>query len=181
MKISTLAFKTLPILLFLFTACLNGFSQTDFWTQISDLGYDAANMVTPKARSGAVGFSINGKGYIGTGSIFSGTELKDFWEYDPDADTWAQKADFGGQVREYAVGFSIGDKGYLGTGNTFGASLDFWEYDPVTNSWTQRADLPAEGRIGAVGFSIWSKGYIGTGNTELGSHLKDFLEYDPDA
>ena len=41
---------------------------------------------------------------------------KDFWEYDPAANIWTQKADFGGTEREYAVGFSIGSKGYIGTG-----------------------------------------------------------------
>jgi hypothetical protein len=32
------------------------------------------------------------------------------------ADTWTQKADVGGEAREFAVGFSIGNKGYIGTG-----------------------------------------------------------------
>ena len=32
------------------------------------------------------------------------------------ADTWTQKADFGGTARDSAVGFSIGSKGYIGTG-----------------------------------------------------------------
>ena len=41
---------------------------------------------------------------------------KDFWEYDPVANTWTQKADFGGAARDSAVGFSIGSKGYIGTG-----------------------------------------------------------------
>ena len=41
---------------------------------------------------------------------------KDFWEYDPTANTWTQKADFGGTARKNAVGFSIGTKGYIGTG-----------------------------------------------------------------
>ena len=41
---------------------------------------------------------------------------KDFWEYDPAANTWTQKADFGGTARDGAVGFSIGSKGYIGTG-----------------------------------------------------------------
>ena len=32
------------------------------------------------------------------------------------ANTWTQKADFGGTARYSAVGFSIGSKGYIGTG-----------------------------------------------------------------
>ena len=87
------------------------------WTQKADFG--------GTARSGAVGFSIGSKGYIGTGGI----GVKDFWEYDSAINIWTQKADFGGTARSGAVGFSIGSKGYIGTGST--AAKDFWEYDPA--------------------------------------------------
>jgi hypothetical protein len=52
------------------------------------------------------------------------------------ANTWTQKADFGGTARLFAVGFSIGSKGYIGTGIIGSAppgiivTKDFWEYDP---------------------------------------------------
>jgi N-acetylneuraminic acid mutarotase len=57
---------------------------TDTWTQKSDFGgYE---------RSNAVGFSIVNKGYIGTGwnelTSPTPTVYKDFWEYDPDGDTY---------------------------------------------------------------------------------------------
>ena len=98
----------------------------DFWE------YDPAlNTWTRKAelgggkRTGAVGFSIGNKGYIGTGFAY----YKDFWEYDPALNTWTQKADFGGGERWDAVGFSIGDKGYIGTGGS-SVEKDFWEYNP---------------------------------------------------
>ena len=90
-------------------------------------------------RNGAAGFSVGGKGYIGTGS-----DLRDFWEYDPVTNVWRRKADFGGTERESAVGFSIGSKGYIGTGHASlfgGPQVDFWEYDPGTNLWTQKADV----------------------------------------
>jgi len=48
------------------------------------------------ARYVAVGFSIGAKGYVGMGTDHSSIR-KDFWEYDPDADTWTQTADFAGQ------------------------------------------------------------------------------------
>ena len=32
------------------------------------------------------------------------------------ADTWTEKADFGGAARDDGVGFYIGHKGYIGTG-----------------------------------------------------------------
>ena len=102
---------------------------------------------------------------------------KDFWEYDPAANTWTQKADFGGTARYGAVGFSIGSKGYIGTGYDGSYIKDFWEYDPAANTWTQKADFGGTARYGAVGFSIGSKGYIGTGYD--GSYNKRLLGVRP--
>jgi N-acetylneuraminic acid mutarotase len=80
-------------------------------------------------------------------------------------DTWTQKADFGGGIRELAVGFSIGSKGYIGTGlaGAYPLRRDFWEYDPATDAWTQKADFGGSGRQAAVAFSILSKPSIATG------------------
>lgn len=49
--------------------------STDSWTQKTDFGGDA--------RTGAIGFTIGGKGYIGTGNSSAGF-YSDFWEYTPD-------------------------------------------------------------------------------------------------
>ncbi len=156
----------------------------DFWE------YDpVANTWVQKAdfegigRESAVGLSIGNKGYIGTGfnGEFPDLVNKDFWEYDPDSNTWTQRADFGGTARYGAVGLSIGNKGYLGTGNdlNFYFTKDFWEYDPDANTWTQKADFGGIGRFGAVGFNIGSKGYLGTGYYSNNYH-SDFWEYAPE-
>ncbi|MCY7410604.1 MAG: fibronectin type III domain-containing protein [Chitinophagales bacterium] len=153
----------------LITACC-GFLQTikaDQWTQKADfagvyvLGYSAA-------------FSINGKGYFGTGG-----GLKQLWEYDPNSDTWMQKADFGGEGREAAVGFAIGSKGYIGTGENGSGNRykDFWEYDPQLNQWQQKADFSGTKRAFAFSFSIGTKGYVGGGITGT-AYKGDFWEYD---
>ncbi|MEP7109701.1 MAG: kelch repeat-containing protein [Ferruginibacter sp.] len=171
---------------------LNG-GSTDFWE------YDPATNVWSKkadfagaVRWKAVGFSIGNKGYVGTGTDgsfgFVGIK-KDFWEFDPATNTWAQKADFSGTARESAIGFSIGNKGYIGTGASSAVDFknDFWEFDPATNTWTQKADFGGTPRSNAVGFSVKKRGYIGTGffrqvfgglyqNIQL---LSDFWEYDP--
>ena len=91
-------------------------------------------------RNRAVGFSIDDKGYIGTGRNFSNSYnfYKDFWEYDPKTDIWTQKADLYEGERSDAVGFSIGSKGYIGTGYCYRCYEDnihyfygdFWEYSP---------------------------------------------------
>ncbi len=149
------------------------------WTQKADFK-GSSN------RSMAVGFSIGGKGYLGTGREYFSCgmpvpctkDYKDFWEYDPTNNTWTPKADFGGDGRIMAVGFSIGNKGYIGTGVIASNSNDFWEYDPSKNLWTKKADFPGIERWAAVGFSIGNKGYIGTGGNGI-RPFKDFWEYDP--
>lgn len=139
----------------------------DTWTQKADF--------PGTVRSGAVGFSINFKGYIGTGA-----PSNDFWEYNPANDTWTQKADFPGEPRLYAVGFSNGNKGFIGTGETALTQdhlKDFWEYDPNSDSWSQKADFGGAVRSLAVGFSINTKGYIGTGKNDMYLY-NDLWQYD---
>lgn len=158
-----------------------GSSAQNTWVQKNDLGYNAANVPEPTARTRATGFSIGNKGYIGLGyfsiTIYK-TYYKDFWEYDPNANTWTQKADFGGDARYDATGFSIDSKGYIGLGKTNYWNVeyfkDFYEYDPDANTWTQKADFGGGARSSAVGFNIADRGYLGTGSSS-----NDFWEYDP--
>lgn len=128
-------------------------------------------------RTGPVGFSINGKGYVGLGGYYGSSPYqKDFWEYDPNTNAWTQKADFGGTARAWSVGFTIGNKGYVGLGDDGALKQDFWRYNPSTNTWSQRAAFYGTPRKGAVGFSIGGFGYVGTGDDGLAK--KDFWEYD---
>lgn len=153
------------------------------------------HMPTP-GRVYAVAFGLGGKGYVGMGSANLVTAnlsyLKDFWEYDPVADSWTQKANFGGGTRCYAIGFSIGGYGYAGTGqdtatvNYYGDLVtalinkkDFWQYDPVADTWTQKAPFAGSGRVYATGFSAAGSGFIGTGMADTtGLPLSDFWQYD---
>ncbi len=131
-------------------------------------------------RYGAVGFSINDKGYIGTGEITFSGPTKNFKRCDQGGTGWTNMMDFMGDAIRFSVGFSIGTKGYIGTGEglPYGTYRDdFWRYNSEDNTWTQRAAVPGGGRRFAVGFSILDKGYIGTGQGNSG--LKnDFYEYD---
>ncbi|MBX7110128.1 MAG: T9SS type A sorting domain-containing protein [Chitinophagales bacterium] len=90
-------------------------------------------------RSGAVGFSANGKGYVGLGSgdaLGYLIEYNDIEEYDPIKGYW-RITRFPGGARTGAVGFSISGKVYIGMGfKILGSSddiyNDFWEYTPET-------------------------------------------------
>ena len=135
----------------------------DFWNNTAEF--------EGKGRQGAVGLSFNNKGYAGLGygynwNYSSSEYMNDFWEYNPENDSWTKKAYYPGHDREYAAGFAVNDKIYIGTGyyysNAFNESYvckDFWEYDPLTNSWSQKNDFVEE-TMQAIGFSINNTGYI---------------------
>ncbi|MFN0201570.1 MAG: T9SS type A sorting domain-containing protein [Bacteroidia bacterium] len=143
------------------------------WTQKADL--------PAQGRSEAVGFSIGGKGYIGTGYYYIqpiAEGLNDFWEYDPTTNQWTQKANFPAGKRYAAVGFAANNKGIVGTGryiNTYYS--DMWEFNPNGNTWTSRPALPGGNRRRAVGFSLCDIGYVGTGEDVNGTKLSDFYQY----
>lgn len=145
------------------------------WTQMADLGLPSFPSIAGRERT--VGFSLGGYGYVGTGSD-GGTNYNSWWQYDPAANTWALKANFGGAARFSAAGFAIGAFGYVGSGyNGSTYYNDLWRYNPALDSWTQMANVPSPARYSAVGFSIGSYGYLGTGYS--GSALSDFWQYDP--
>jgi hypothetical protein len=170
--------------------CLSDFWEYDTtanaWTQMADFGVADDEVDTPLVRSEAVGFAVSGKGYVGTGT--DGTILyKDFWELDPVANTWTQKANFGytgdeetdGTARKAAVGFNIGTTGYVGTGiDDSGYTSDFWSYVPGTDTWTAKASFAGGIRASAVGLCIGTNGYIGTGYNGS-AYFRDFWEYNP--
>lgn len=131
------------------------------------------------ARSSAVSFVIDNKGYVGTG--YDGDDyLNDFWEYDIEGDYWRQRADFPGEARSAAASFAIDGIGYIGSGynNGSGELADFYKYNPVSNSWFPVASFPENPRRGAVGFSGNGYGYFGSG-TDGDNDRKDFWRYDP--
>jgi len=98
--------------------------QADTWTRKADF--------PGRGRFRAVGFSLDGKGYIGTGIAAMGDKtaevLNDLWEYDPQANAWTPAPAFSGPARGAAVGFVLGSRVYIGTGTNSGRTLlrDFW-------------------------------------------------------
>ncbi len=118
-------------------------------------------------RFWAFSFAMEGKVYGGTGRpMFSSlTPLSDFWEYDPATDSWTQKADFPGGVREGATGFTANGRGFAGFGSPFiQFSKDLYEYFPATNTWSRKADVPGIGFAFSSGFVLDSIYYIGPEN-----------------
>jgi len=91
----------------------------------------------------ATGFSVYGKGFIGTGDDqSSGTNYNDFWEYDPTTNTWVQIQDFFGMARRYLVAFTIGNSAYVGLGTNGTNFKDFWEFDYLLSDNELEDGLP---------------------------------------
>lgn len=145
-----------------------------YWKKLADF--------PGQARTNAFSFSLNGKGYVGTGTGTGGL-LNDFWQYDPVLDQWTQLANFPGGARANASVFVVDDKAYVGLGEGGpywnNSHSDLWMYDPVANSWTSKADYPGGQRWGSLAFGLNGKGYFGGGKNYQGIDALDFWEYDP--
>ncbi len=125
---------------YLGTGVSNGIYLDDFWA------FDASSETWTKkldldeeddyaiARSNAVGFELNGYGYVACGESNGATNT--VWEYDPSSDTWVQKTSFEGSTRQDAIAFSNSSRAFVGLGRTGTLYLDdldeffpFVEYD----------------------------------------------------
>lgn len=115
----------------------NNGNLNDFWefNPVQNIWTSKATFAG-SARGFAAGFSIEGRGYVGTGAGNS-PSYSDFWSYNPTIDLWVQKANYPHSVSDIdQAAFSINCKGYFGTGATtsqVGTATfynDFWEYTP---------------------------------------------------
>ncbi|MBP1614977.1 MAG: galactose oxidase [Bacteroidetes bacterium] len=138
----------------------NSSYPTDFWsydpsTGVSTALRDIADVNSDEdydddydnmARSGAVSFVIDGKGYFVTGERSSSLKT-DYWVYDPATDLWSGDSDDDytpfallnsgnqGSMRSNAVSFSTGTRGFVLTGAASSSSYldDMYELSPYEN------------------------------------------------
>ena len=159
----------------------------DLWSKIDSLPSE-------EARYGAVAFTVNDKGYVGTGVAENTVYLKDFYCYDPSIEKWSEVTSFGGTKRYEAVSFVIDSVAYVVTGTKSSKVYDFWKYDgninPDTVKWERLRDIYNTDddnsydddyddiiRYGAVAFVSGGKGYVTTGGS--GGTGNVTWEYDP--
>jgi len=106
-----------------------------------------------------------------TGLLTSGSVLY--------AQTWTQKAPFGGGERQYSAYFTVNGKGYIGFGNNTEVN-DMWEYDPTANTWTQKAPIPGQtGMAEMIAFTIGNVAYVGMGLSNTMGTSSNFWKFDP--
>lgn len=134
------------------------------WTRMADF--------PPSGRVAAAGFAARGKIYFGTGLAPDLQARRDFWEYDPEINTWTRQADFPTLIT-YATGFSINDMGYFAMGKLFSSYFRMLHrYDPVNNLWTSMTGNPGNpSSMDSPGFVINGKAYIPAAG--------EMYEYDP--
>jgi hypothetical protein len=126
-------------------------------------------------RREAVAFSVNGKGYIGTGVDEDGDRLNDFWEYDPTkpvADRWSEvSSQFPGGIRQGAVAFAFNNIAYVGTG--YGVLdgedqnnlKDFYKFENGT--WSESLGYGGSKTTDATTFVIGDNAYLVSGVNNL--------------
>ncbi|MFM2224948.1 MAG: hypothetical protein RJA07_1150 [Bacteroidota bacterium] len=148
------------------------------WTQKHDFGFNQSNAT--HVRCNGIGFSYNGKGYVGMGTG-DYDFLSDMWEYDTLLHSWTQKASFPGKKRGGVVSFIINGKAYVGLGvDSQRYYKDFWEYDIITNTWFQKNDFAGTKRGSAIAFASSTNGYVGLGADTLNMNpLLDIWKYNP--
>ncbi len=132
-------------------------------------------------RGSACAFSLNHeniqKAYVCLGQTQTVAYMKDLWEFNPQTETWSQKANFSGSARRQAVCFTSANVAYIGTGESAsGLNKDFYSYNPETNTWSQVADFAGTARRDAVAFELNGFGFVGTGDD--GTLNNDLWMYD---
>lgn len=137
------------------------------------------------ARYGAVGFAINGKGYVATG--YTGSHTKDIYEFN--GTTWTQKTSMPStDKRTGATVMIYQNKAYFVTGTNNGVAVnEMWVYDPSNDTWAQKRNITNTSsdsyddayttiaRSNAVAFVIGDKGYVTTGIN--GAYVNNTWEY----
>ncbi|MCC8154890.1 MAG: galactose oxidase [Tannerellaceae bacterium] len=150
-----------------------------------------------RTQAVAVGCELNGKGYYGLGlsqdritvdtypnmdivDTNNDGQLKDWWEFDTNTNTWKRLPDFIGTARYDAIAFCIKDKVYVGLGydDKQGLVNDIYEYDTTKNEWKEHIGYVGSKRRGASVFVIDDIAYI-FGGENNGTYEWGFHSFDP--
>ena len=115
------------------TASINGTEQTIEYDPVNNSWTAKAPYAGGNTYS-AIGFSLLGYGYVGTG--FTGNLTDQMWRYNPILDEWTPETNWPTGLRQFAVSCTSGNKAYVGTGNSTGGQIfsDWWEFVPAINS-----------------------------------------------
>ena len=160
---------------------------SDFWRydMVNDVWEEVQYVFPGDPRAYAVAISVNGKGYVGTGTTRDQKTVKDFYEFDPE--TGWKEILFPGDSRYGATAFAIDGKGYVGLGTSGSkAIVDFYRFDPTDGSWTAittKAEYQPMARYFAASSVLYKDKepyvYIMGGLDSDGQKLTECWGYDP--
>ena len=137
-----------------------------------------------KARVKATATVLNGKAYVGLGhnnniGVYNDTSnLRDYYAYEPETDSWTRLADFPSNYADACISFAYNNVVYVGIGfseATYGSEM--WKYLPEENKWVRLNDFPGWQRFGSVVCSNDRHIYFGTGYRT--GNKNDWWEYHP--
>jgi len=135
-----------------------------FWQYSNDAWHNLGQRPDFNFSSGIIGFSVNGKGYFGTGS--------ELYEYNEETGFWISKKPIPtSKVYSSAI---INEGVYV-----IGANKEVFKSDSILDNWSYVSDYPGilEGQL--IGFSLKEKAYFGL-NYASGFVVNRFIwEYDP--
>lgn len=113
------------------TGDLDPGSTNDFWQYNPSIdAWTEKSPVGPQTRLEAMGFALNGRGYLGTGGeVSNGNSFGDMWEYTPATDSWVQIEDFLGTSRRYFSATTLNGYAYAALGTNGTNFKDLWLFD----------------------------------------------------
>jgi N-acetylneuraminic acid mutarotase len=136
-------------------------------------------------RTKGIAAVVNEKAYAGLGynpefGVYNtGSNLTDFWMYDPTDDSWTQKESIPSVATVACVSFVYNNNVYIGGGfNQRGFTSEFWKYNPADDTWVRLNDFPSMKRAGSVLCASGEHVYYGTGYRTMNEN--DWWEYFPE-
>ena len=155
------------LLIYSLLLCICASAQT--WTQVRDI---------PSPRHHPVSWSIDGVGYMLTGTNASDRPTNDMYRFVPELQTWSRMSSFPGPARSFSIGVTLDSLGYIGFGaDNRGYLNDLWSYNPRSRTWKQLADCQCSGRRHPAMLALNNKIYVGLGDDGSGD-LNDWWAYD---
>jgi N-acetylneuraminic acid mutarotase len=141
-----------------------------------------------EARCRAIGFAIDGLGYIGGGEGLSTTKQSDFYAYDPATDTWKTIKNLP-TILARAKGVGVGSNGYVLGGfdneDNINPISKVYKYDPKADVWSVSSEIASDkdtekGRFYPILGATTTKLFFGAGGYGAGAdpyNKVDFYEY----
>ena len=139
--------------------------------------FEAKSNIPYGGVSPPVKFNVNDRIYIGGSSWQHTVGSNNFWEYDPQTDTWNQRANLPVSARYDDLSFALNDLGYLLV------EEQLFRYDPSADSWTEQSSFPGFAGKAMSVFTINGFAYVGCGwginENDNAESSQELWRYDP--